>query len=101
MVSTFDLVKRIEEHVLAIRRAPYYAAVRGRQGIVIAERALALVVAGECGDEVATTLAIHVKTCHAKSPMHSPYERDGHLSCGDNRSGGDKWYCKETPTHDS
>ncbi len=45
-VSTFDLIKRIEQHVLAIRRAPYYAAVDGRAHIVVAEHALAAVVAG-------------------------------------------------------
>ena len=45
-VSTFELVQRIEAHVLAIRRAPYYAACAGRSSIVIAEQALAAVVAG-------------------------------------------------------
>ena len=44
-VSTFDLIKRIEEHVLAIRRAPYYAAVACHENMVIAERELAAVVA--------------------------------------------------------
>ncbi len=46
-VSTFDLVKRIEQHILAIRRAPYYAACGGRAHIAVAEQALAAVVAGQ------------------------------------------------------
>ena len=43
--STFDLIKRIEAHVLAIRRAPFSAAISGRGSIVIAEQELAAVVA--------------------------------------------------------
>lgn len=46
-VSTFDLIKRIEEHVLVIQRAPYYAALAGHSSIVIAEQELAAVVAGK------------------------------------------------------
>lgn len=45
--STFDLIKRIEKHVLAIRSEPYYVACAGREHIVVAEHALAAVVAGQ------------------------------------------------------
>ena len=39
----------------------------------------------------AERLAEHVRTCRVRSPMRSPYERDGHRACGD------KWYCEDAP----
>lgn len=51
MVSTFELIQRIEKHVLALRRAPFSAALAGRANVVIAERALAAVVALEAAPE--------------------------------------------------
>ena len=34
-------------------------------------------------------LAVHVEACEARSPMRSPYERDGHRRCGD------RWHCEQ------
>ena len=51
MVSTFDLIKRIEEHVLAIRRAPFSSVIVCRSSVVIAEQALASVVAHRVKDK--------------------------------------------------
>ncbi len=42
-------------------------------------------------------LASHTRTCRTRSPMKSPYERDGHRKCGDKRTDGNRWYCDQAP----